>query len=394
MKHRHLFSQFALTALLLAPFTSTLAQSTWQTVDNLSPWRGRDIVSDAAGNFISLAIDNGATGIASTAVSVSADHGVTWQTVGSIAGYALDLTAAPDGAWFASGNRSATVSGRAFVWQSLDYGATWTELNPWAGESGTFLCLDVAAGNNGSLYLCGYLSGGSQWVVRRGDRTAGGITWSTVDVQSTGQPQSVVVRPGAAGEPDEVLVGGGGWTVRRSTDGGGTWTTVDSYASGLGNGSYSGLAAGIDGSIYAVLRTAKTILITNQTVVKGKVKITITTSTEYGWLVRKSQNGGANWTTVDYFANGWPGNGPIAVDNFGRVFVVGFNDTTPRTWLVRGSADGGATWVTTDSFLPAGTTSAQAQAVASDPLGNVCVIGETGTSASTYTAPMRRLAAP
>jgi hypothetical protein len=50
--------------------------------------------------------------------------------------------------------------------------------------------------------------------------------------------------------------------------------------------------------------------------------------------------------------------------------------------------------MTTDLFLPAGVTSAQAQAVASDALGNVCVIGETGTTASTYTAPIRRLAVP
>ena len=38
-------------ALLLAPLTSTVAQSTWQTVDDLTPWRGRDIVADAAGQL-------------------------------------------------------------------------------------------------------------------------------------------------------------------------------------------------------------------------------------------------------------------------------------------------------------------------------------------------------
>jgi len=81
------------------------------------------------------------------------------------------------------------------------------------------------------------------------------------------------------------------------------------------------------------------------------------------------------------------------VDKFGRVFVAGFNNVTPRTWLVRGSIDGGVTWVNTDSFLPVGYTSAQAWAVGSDALGNICVIGET-TTASTYTAPIRRLAAP
>jgi hypothetical protein len=388
-------------ALLLASLTSTLAQSTWQTVDELTPWRGRDIVADNAGNFFSLAIDNGATGstgVVSTAVSVSTDHGATWQTVGSIGGYALDLAVAPDGALFAAGNRSATVSGRAFLWQSLDSGPTWTEIDPWAGQSGTFLSLDVAAGNNGSIYLCGYLYGGGKWIVRRGDRTHGGINWTTVDSFAGTQAESICVRPPTlAGQPDEVLVSGfagGLWTIRRSADGGATWATVDSYSTGFSNAGYSGVAAGLEGSIYTVARNAKSVTVTNWTVVRKKLVATVTTTTEYGWLVRKSANDGASWANVGYFANGWPGNGPITVDNFGRVFVAGFNNTTPRTWLVRGSEDGGVTWVTTDSFLPPGTTSAQAQAIASDALGNVCVVGETGTSASTYTAPVRRLAAP
>jgi hypothetical protein len=42
-------------ALLLAPLTSTFATPSWETVDNLTPWRGRDIVSDANGNFGSVA---------------------------------------------------------------------------------------------------------------------------------------------------------------------------------------------------------------------------------------------------------------------------------------------------------------------------------------------------
>ena len=127
--------------------------------------------------------------------------------------------------------------------------------------------------------------------------------------------------------------------------------------------------------------------------VKKKIVATVIGTTEYGWRVRKSANGGVTWVNVDYVSNGWP-QYSIAADAFGRVFAVGFNNVTPRTWLVRGSTDGGTTWVTTDLFLPSGGTSAQAWAVASDALGNVCVIGETGASASTYTAPIRRLAAP
>ncbi len=395
MKKTNLLLTFG-AALLLAPLTATFAQSSWETADAATPAAGRDIVADPDGNFISLALDYTTTS-AVTDVSRSSDHGVTWQTFGSIGGYALDLTAAPDGALFAVGNRSAAVSGRAFLWQSLDHGTTWTEINPWAGQTGTFMCLDVAAGNSSSIYLCGYLLGGGKWIVRKGDRAAGGITWTTVDNFPGNQADSICVRPALTpGQPDEVLTIGnvsGLWTVRRSINGGATWATVDSYSTGMQTG-YSGVAAGLNADIYAVGRIATTTYVTNQTVIKNKVVTTVTATTGYGWLVRKSTNSGASWTNVDYCANGWPGNGPITVDAFGRVFVVGFNNVTPRTWLVRGSTDGGTTWLPTDSFLPPGATTAQAQAITSDLFGNVCVIGETGTSASTYTAPIRRLAAP
>ena len=44
-------------ALCLAPLTSTLAQSNWETTDAALPFAGRDIVADPAGNFIGLNLD-------------------------------------------------------------------------------------------------------------------------------------------------------------------------------------------------------------------------------------------------------------------------------------------------------------------------------------------------
>lgn len=386
-------------ALLLAPLTSTLAQS-WITVDELAPWRGRDIVADVNGNFISLALDNGATGgggVVSTAVSVSTNHGATWQTVGSIAGYANDLAVAPDGALFATGNRSDTVSGGAFVWQSLDRGTTWTVSDPWAGQPTQFLSTDLAVGNSGSVYVCGFIYAGGRWVVRRGDRVAGAMTWTTVDDIPGNQADAICVRPASvSGQPDEVLASGrvsGLWTVRRSVNSGGTWATVDSYSTAAS--AVTGLTTGLGNSIYASGRIATTTYVTNQTVIKKKVVTTVTPTTVYGLLVRRSTNGGASWVNVDFATNMQPSAcNCLAADAFGRVFAVGFSIDTPNIWLVRGSANGGSTWVPTDSFLPAGETRAQAMAVAIDAPGNVCVTGETGTTASTYAAPIRRLAAP
>jgi hypothetical protein len=379
-------------ALLLAPLTSAFATSSWETVDNLTPWRGRDIVSDANGNFISMALDNStsSTGPVSTAVSLSSNGGLTWQVVGFIPGYAIDLAVAPDGALFASGNRTATVSGRAVVWQSLDHGATWSQSDPWAGQTTQFLCTDVGAGNSGIVYLCGSASG--RWLLRKGERTVAGLVWSTID-NIAGSPNSLFVRPGLPSQPDDILVSGSAaspWTVRRSSDSGATWVTVDNY-------SVSGPTAvtiAPDSSLYAAGHISKTITVTNQVVRGKKVVETTSTATEYGWLIRKSSNGGASWTNVDYVANGWPAY-TITADAFGRVFSIGWiQGATGDTWAVRGSSDGGATWINTDLFVPADTTGAHAQGIACDALGNVCVIGETGASASTYAAPIRRLAAP
>jgi len=197
-----------LSAVLpLASLTSTLAQSTWQTTDALTPWRGRAIAADPTGSFVSPAIDDGAagtTGVVSTAVSVSSDKGLTWETVGSIPGYALKLVTAPEGTLYASGNRTATVSGKAFVWLSLDHGMTWAVSDPWSGQTQTnaLISMDLAAAPSGAVYLCGYLFAGGKWVVRKGQQTSSGLVWTTVDAFAGSQPNSISVRPGPAAQPD------------------------------------------------------------------------------------------------------------------------------------------------------------------------------------------------
>ena len=382
-------------ALVLAPLSSVLAQSTWQTVDAITPWQGRAIVADPAGNFISLALStNSTTSPVSTIVSLSSDAGVTWQTVGSIGGYALKVAAAPDGTLYASGNRSATVSGKAFIWVSIDHGTTWNlATDPWAGQSTSLMSMDIRTDSTGALYLAAWVSGGNHWIVIKGQPTANGLSWSTVDnfPSSSGNPVGLHVRPAAvAGQPDEVFVCGsanGKWTVRHSLDAGATWTTVDSFAFGVSGSVYPNaysLATAPDGSIYVAGRVAQnvttTVLTTN--IVRNKVVVSTnsTTTTQYGSLVRKSSNGGASWSNVDYVTNGWPSYARgVVVDRFGRVFVAGFVSTaTGYNWLVRGSIDAGATWVNTDAFLPSGYTTAQAWSAASDALGNICVLGALG----------------
>ena len=377
-------------ALLLAPLTTTIAQSTWETTDALTPYSGRAIVADSSGNFITLSLSTNSTsntGLVSTAVSLSSDTGLTWQTVGTIPGFAGRLTAAPDGTLYACGTRSATVSGKAFVWFSQNHGATWTVSDPWLGNTNTFpqtnvfLSTDLAAGNSGAVYVCGVVAT-PRWIVRKGVlNAAGGITWTMADNNINGDAQSISVRPGAASQPDQIFVCGEapslrGWAVRRSSDGGATWSTVNANTLA----SAFSVAAGADGSICAI----------------GRYQKAVNNGYQYGWIVRQSSNNGTTWSTVDSVVNLSPaGATSLMVDVFGRVFALGSTMTTPSTWLVRGSVYCGATWTTTDTFLPAGYTWAAALGAASDALGNVCVIGdvENGTPSANL-APVRRLPAP
>jgi hypothetical protein len=261
--------------------------------------------------------------------------------------------------------------------------------------------MDLAAGSSGAVYLCGDILAGGRWIVRKGQpRPSGGITWTTLDTFVGSQPNSIAIRPAAAGQPDYIVVCGqasSSWTVRRSADGGATWATIE--ANGLGT-AYS-VAAATNGDLYvdgAITTNIITATNVTTTIVHHQQVVTTnyTTTSESGWLVQKSTNDGASWTSVDFALNGHPAYArSLTVDAFGRVFAVGFLYANPYTWLVRGSADGGATWTTTDTFLPAGYTWSQAFGAASDALGNVCVIGdvENGTPSANL-APIRLLEAP
>jgi hypothetical protein len=171
---------------------------------------------------------------------------------------------------------------------------------------------------------------------------------------------------------EEVLPDNNGaayWYVRKSPDSGATWSPVDHYQYTPGQFAAANGFAADDTGVY-VVGWARDLTVTGS----GKHA---TTNSNIHWLVRKSTDGGSTWTNVDDVilvnpATGGECSAWQAASVLGKgVFVVGTEFVIPGSWVVRRSIDAGATWSTVDGPFANGS----AQAVCSDSLGNIYVSG-------------------
>ena len=393
-------------ALLLAPLTSiTIAQAqSWQTVDTTPGIDLRGVLAGTDSDVFSTGLDVTSDGqlAGTSSIRRSDDHGITWATVASLPGSLTRLAKDNLGQLYAAGG----LNNEAVMYRSSDLGATWTQIFTTASTyaGGAVRPTAPAIDNSGNIFVALRSSELVQisrkttdildvWLVYKGvpDASApGGLVWSQVDryrLAPTGVslPYAVVVRPSPnPGWPDEIFVGGGAnsvtsgsyWIVRKSVDGGTTWSTVNSYQLSTKSGGNWMRAMTVDpaGVLYAAGEVTKALS---------------KTTSEPGWLVRKSTDGGLTWSNLDYLT--W-GRGPsVAVDAFGRVFVAGYQVvTTPSgssgQWLVRGSGGNGSAWQTIDQ-LPTGS---HAFDLIGDAHGNVFVCGTTFGPVGQ----VRKLAAP
>jgi hypothetical protein len=372
-------------ALLLAPLTSTFAQSTWQTVDDfqLAPGHGAAIAGIAAadaGVVFSACMGSDAAGLPHGFIRRSLDGGQTWLNVldlpGTSSANCWSATVAPSGLVFATGTINATnwVTAR-----SSDGGTTWSIVDSWVATGRYAFPYSVVGDAAGRVFVGGDVwdaQGKQHFLTRRS--LDGGTTWTTVDDFAgtisgvwgmTATPAGVF----AAGRLSDV------WIVRRSTDGGNTWATVDKYAAN--NLSYAyGMSADASGNLY----------------VTGAAVITVNKVTKSHWITRKSANGGATWGTADDVASGsFNGGWAVTVDAYGRVFAAGMiaNGNT-SLWVTRASTDGGMTWLTTDDYALSASGPALARGAASDAVGNVFIGGQANGTDGAAHAIVRKLAAP
>ena len=296
------------------------------------------------------------------------------------------LTVAPSGTVFASGVAEDGIDYRALVLSSSDSGSTWSLTDNLAPPGRYFWWWDIAGGIAadlaGNIYSAGltYSNDGiqpDQWYVRRS--TDGGVTWTMVDdfvpgapANSSGDVTGIVTDAAGnvyvAGMADDVS-GNQAWSIRKGV-GGTSFSTVDVVP----NSYVSAISAHPTAGILSVGDTRRVVTIRNKT------------TTSRAWLVRRSLDGGATWSTAESFqlSNGlYSAARGIGADGLGNVYVVGrgitaaTGNTYVNHWLVRKSTNGGASFSTVDDFSASGSY-AEALRFAATANGDLYVAGVVG----------------
>ena len=265
-----------------------------------------------------------------------------------------------------------TIGFHGLVRASADGGNTWALLDDFSypGLDCT-ICTGIASDPAGNLYTIARswenaLGEGvpAHWVVQRS--TDGGATWSVVDDLAPGgfytRPNSIAVDAAGnvyvVGDTDD-NTGNIHWTVRKGI-GGTNFTTVDSQ---VGNWIYS---------------TASAVFVhpTAGIFVVGE-------SPSLYWTVRRSQDGGATWKTVDTFTLSKDYRAEafgVGADALGNIYVVGqaansYKGNGVWHWVVRKGANGGTSWSTVDNYQLSAAYPSIASKVAVDSNGNLFVAG-------------------
>ena len=257
--------------------------------------------------------------------------------------------------------------------KTSDYGLTWQMVDLYTpDEDGESHPLSLTAKGT-DVYGCGYSWGsgwGSTWVVRK--TTDGGATWSLSDIYEPHTDDShVCFDIEAAANGNLYAVGYNdtdGGVIRESVDDGATWTTIGTIPSVtmLVSLKVSPLgvvwAVGRDGTLWKGTFSlgswnwvnTGTISTLSNTIYQQYGELELVSETEAyfsgvdtRWRIRKTTDGGANWSVVYVGAANTRGHG-IKKLSTGEIVsigsLVGATFSDPVTFKIVQSTDNGDNW--------------------------------------------------
>lgn len=253
---------------------------------------------------------------------------------------------------------------------------SWKTVDSVTSTTGSALLAGLASYKNyayavGSAQLPGRFPPPGSWVIRRS--TNFGDSWSTSRVL-LGGGRGVAVDPrnghvytiGMRYFSDTDITHG--WIVQKSTDNGVTWKIVDNFIDTVNE---------------------REMYLSGKITVDGKGNVVVVGDDHHGSpvqpIMRRSEDGGATWTTIKYASQPFHASA-IAASEDGQVVVAGGYPTSdPGTssgkWVVMYSADGKSNWKLVDLFVPSSTDplmGAFAAGVSISKSGRVAVTGSAG----------------
>jgi hypothetical protein len=395
MNHRMLLTltQGAVT-LLAGTLLHTQAQ-TWTTVHDLPNGVCAEMGQDPTGYVFAAGRQIAADGSSKATVQVSGDRGATWVVLDQYAetglSYAHHRALAVDPVngnhLLAGGNLNNLLPSGTYEFDTLWFirerdpvTGLWSTVDDYsrlANDVGQASCADLLVATTGDVYATGGSSLG--WLIRK--RTAGAATFSTVDVDYSGQSTGGGWDLGVHSSYGVFAVGevNGIWTVRRSASGNlGTWTTVDSFSVDR---------AWTSGRALCILTTPSKIH-----VVGSAYKY----RNGSHWIVRTSSDGGQTWAITDDYAPSIPSEARgIVQDTSGNLWVCGSSVATAggTQWVIRKGTPGTKwdkqrkqyvetiNWTTVNTYQLAPGKPALPNGITLDNVGNVFVGGSAQDSA-------------
>lgn len=242
------------------------------------------------------------------------------------------------------------------VRKSTDAGQTWATVDLYLSiANGDCGAMSITADVSNNIYVTGTCADLGLVTRKSSD---GGSTWAVIDTVVNQSGRNIFYDSSNG----YLYVGGYGnsrGVIRRSTDNGVTWAQIDNYLGGQGATLVSKVAAK-GNNIYWIGKDGSSFFYGGGN-----------PTSNIRWLTRVSNDGGATWTTRDYFqrAASYPSYGTgISIDSSNNIYAFGcYNDSAYNNHvLTRKSSDNGVTWSDVDYYLSGVGYSISGGYVASD----------------------------